>query len=63
MRNNIPTFYILKLDSSVVKSAKISTILCLFVQKIKRGFYMHVFLVICIYAQNNSRLYLNACDD
>ena len=35
MQNNIPTLYILKLDSFVVKSAKISTILCLFVQKIK----------------------------
>ncbi len=35
MQNNIPTLYILKLDSSVVKSAKISTIFCLFVQKIK----------------------------
>ncbi len=28
MQNNIPTLYILELDSSVVKSAKISTILC-----------------------------------
>ncbi len=35
MQNNIPTLYILKLDSFVVKSAKISTILCLFIQKIK----------------------------
>ena len=35
MQNNIPTLYILKLDSFVVKSAKISTVLCLFVQKIK----------------------------
>ncbi len=35
MQNNIPTLYILKLDSFVVKSAKISTILCLFVQNIK----------------------------
>ena len=35
MQNNIPTLYILTLDSFVVKSAKISTILCLFVQKIK----------------------------
>ena len=35
MQNNIPTLYILELDSFVVKSAKISTILCLFVQKIK----------------------------
>ena len=35
MQNNIPTLYILKLDSFVVKSAKISTILCFFVQKIK----------------------------
>ncbi len=33
MENNIPTLYILELDSSVVKSAKMSTILCLFVQK------------------------------
>ncbi len=30
MQNNIPTLYILKLDSFVVKSAKISTFLCLF---------------------------------
>ncbi len=35
MQNKIPTFYILKRDSFVVKNAKISTILCLFVQKIK----------------------------
>ncbi len=36
MQNNIPTLYILKLDSFVIKSAKISTILCLiFVQNIK----------------------------
>ena len=35
MQNNIPTLYTLKLDSFVVKSAKISTILCLFVQNIK----------------------------
>ncbi len=35
MQNNIPTLYILELDSFVVKSAKISTILCIFVQKIK----------------------------
>ncbi len=33
MENNIPTLYILELDSFVVKSAKISTILCPFVQK------------------------------
>ena len=32
----LPTLYILELDSSVVKSAKISTILCSFVQKIKK---------------------------
>ncbi len=36
MENNIPTLYILELDSSVVKSAKMSTILCPFVQKIKK---------------------------
>ncbi len=35
MQNNIPTLYNLKLDSFVVKSAKISTILCLLVQKMK----------------------------
>ena len=35
MQNNIPTLYILKLDSFKVKSAKISTILCLFVQNTK----------------------------
>ncbi len=35
MQNNIPTLYILELDSFVVNSAKISTILCFFVQKIK----------------------------
>ena len=34
MKNNIPILYILELDSYVVKSAKMSTILCLFVQKI-----------------------------
>ena len=34
MENNIRTLYILELDSFVVKSAKISTILCHFVQKI-----------------------------
>ncbi len=33
MENNIPTLYILERDSFVVKSAKISTILCTFVQK------------------------------
>ena len=33
MENNIPTLYILELDSSVGKSAKMSTILCSFVQK------------------------------
>ena len=32
MENNIPTLYILELDSFVVKSAKISTILCPFVR-------------------------------
>ncbi len=36
MQNNIPTLYILELDSSVVKSARISTMLCPFVQKIKK---------------------------
>ena len=36
MQNNIPTLYILELDSFVVNSAKISTILCFFVQKIKK---------------------------
>ncbi len=35
MENNIPTLYIFELDSSAVKSAKISTILCPFVQKVK----------------------------
>ena len=35
MRNNIPTLYILKLDNFVVKSSKVSTILCLFLQDIK----------------------------
>ncbi len=38
MQNNIPNLYILKLDSFVVKSAKISTILCLFIQIIKKMF-------------------------
>ena len=41
MQNNIPTLYILTLDSFVVKSAKISTILCLFVQKIKTLIVCH----------------------
>ena len=36
MHNSIPTLYILELDSSVVKSARISTMLCPFVQKIKK---------------------------
>ena len=36
MEKNIPTLYILELDSLVVKSAKNSTILCPFVQKIKK---------------------------
>ena len=36
MQNNIPTLYILELDSSVVKSAEISTILCPFAPKIKK---------------------------
>ncbi len=35
MQKTLPSLYILELDSFVVKSAKISTILCLFVQKIK----------------------------
>ncbi len=35
MQNNIPTLYILELDSSVVKSAKISTILCPLSKKFK----------------------------
>ncbi len=34
MQNNIATLYILELDSSVVKIAKISTILYYFVPKI-----------------------------
>ncbi len=33
MENDIPTLYILELGGFVVKSAKISTILCPFVQK------------------------------
>ncbi len=33
MKNNIPTLYILRRDSSVVKSAKIVNILSRFVQK------------------------------
>ncbi len=37
MENNIPTLYILELNSFVVKSAKISTILCPFVQKILKN--------------------------
>ena len=37
MENNIPTLYILELDSFVVKSAKISTILCPFVKKTKQS--------------------------
>ena len=37
MKNNIPTLYILERDDSfVVKSAKVSTILCPFVQKSKK---------------------------
>ncbi len=37
MQNKMPTLYILEFDSSVVKIAKISTILCPFVQKIKKN--------------------------
>ncbi len=37
MENNIPTLYILELDSFVVKYAKISTILCPFVQTILKN--------------------------
>ncbi len=37
MENSISTLYILELDSLVVKSAKISTILCPFVQKITKN--------------------------
>ncbi len=37
MENNIPTLYILERDSFVVESAKISTILCPVVQKIKKN--------------------------
>ncbi len=33
MENNIPTLYILELDSSAVKSTKILAILCSFAQK------------------------------
>ena len=36
MQNNIPTLYILELDSSVAKTAKISTILYHFVPKVKK---------------------------
>ena len=36
MENNIPTLYILELDSFVVKSAKISTILCPFVSFVQK---------------------------
>ena len=37
MQNNIPTLYILELGSSVVKSAKISTILCHLSKKFKKN--------------------------
>ena len=37
MENNIPTLYILERNCFVVKSAKISTILCPFVQKFKKN--------------------------
>ena len=33
MQNNIPTLYILELDSSAVKGVKLSTIFCRFVPK------------------------------
>ena len=36
MKHNIPTLYILELDCFVVKRARISAILCPFVQKIKK---------------------------
>ena len=35
MQNNIPYLYILELDSSVVKSAKIQPFFCPLVQKLK----------------------------
>ncbi len=35
MQNNVPTLYILELESFVVKSAKISTVLCPLAEKIK----------------------------
>ena len=44
MENNIPTLYILELDSSAVKNAKISTIVCPFVQKILKN---RVFVWFC----------------
>jgi hypothetical protein len=34
-QNNIPTLYILEIDSSVFKSVQVSSIVCRFVQKIK----------------------------
>ncbi len=43
MQNNIPTLYILKLDSFVVKSGKMSTIVCLFVQKMEN--VVHIAMV------------------
>ena len=46
MENNIPTLYILERDSFVVKSAKISTILCPFVQKFnKKSVYIIRWLI------------------
>ncbi len=43
MENNIPTLYILELDSFVVKSAKISTILHPFVKKQKSCIRVAIF--------------------
>ncbi len=48
MENNILTLYILELDSFVIKSAKISTILCPFVQKIKKQTNNRVFVIAMI---------------
>ena len=57
MQNNIPTLYILELDSSVVKSARISTMLCPFVQKIKKNTqsYCHAWLT-AINLRNSSHV-------
>ena len=63
MENNIPTLYILELGSFVVKSAKISTVLCPFVQKKQsciRVAMVHMTQAkwVCVQCWNNSEYFM-----